>query len=142
MDSKASTSSGSMSQLLCAKTANAVHRVTGRAGLLNSGTHFAAPEWPPRFRRRTSLRKGSPRARRGSETMKAPMLLALALAATAANGARTAETTCPVLPSNSGVTWSYREGPDFDVCYALAAKSKVSIFGVYLGNWPQFDPDK
>src|SRR5690606_24691961 len=26
---------------------------------------------------------------------------------------------CPVLPPDSGMTWSYQQGPDFGVCYAV-----------------------
>ncbi|MBS0227018.1 MAG: hypothetical protein JSS25_11830 [Proteobacteria bacterium] len=48
---------------------------------------------------------------------------------------------CPILPENSGVEWSYQEGPDFDLCYAIDATSKNDLFGVYTGFTPSFNPD-
>ncbi|MBS0215413.1 MAG: hypothetical protein JSR63_03195 [Proteobacteria bacterium] len=47
---------------------------------------------------------------------------------------------CPILPENSGVEWSYQEGPDFDLCYAIDASSKKDLFGVYTGFTPSFNP--
>ena len=49
---------------------------------------------------------------------------------------------CPLLPPDSGLTWSYAEGSDFAVCYASAAGSKATVLGVYLGNEPNFDPTR
>jgi hypothetical protein len=49
---------------------------------------------------------------------------------------------CPLLPPDSGLTWSYAEGSDFAVCYASASGSKATVFGVYLGNEPNFDPTR
>jgi hypothetical protein len=49
---------------------------------------------------------------------------------------------CPTLPSDSGLEWSYYEGPDFDVCYARHSASRAQAFGIYLGNHPSFDPAK
>lgn len=48
---------------------------------------------------------------------------------------------CPILPENSGVEWSYREGPDFDLCYATDATTKKDLFGVYTGFFPSFKPE-
>lgn len=44
---------------------------------------------------------------------------------------------CPELPSKEYV-WSYKEGPDFDLCYGKDLKSGADTFGVYLGNHPSF----
>jgi hypothetical protein len=49
---------------------------------------------------------------------------------------------CPLLPPGSGLTWTYAEGSDFAVCYASAPGSKTTVFGVYLGNEPNFDPTR
>ncbi|MDR2874303.1 MAG: hypothetical protein LBV44_00025 [Methylobacillus sp.] len=48
---------------------------------------------------------------------------------------------CPVLPSGSGIEWTYSEGPDFDVCRAFALGSRNLVFGIYLGNHPSFHPE-
>lgn len=48
---------------------------------------------------------------------------------------------CPILPENSGVEWSYQEGPDFDLCYAIDAASKKDLFGIYTGFTPSFKPE-
>lgn len=48
---------------------------------------------------------------------------------------------CPVLPSGAGVEWKHSRGPDFDVCYATRGNSKLSLFGIYLGNFPSFRPE-
>ena len=45
---------------------------------------------------------------------------------------------CPTLPSGSGLTWTYREGPDFDLCYAQRAGSAEPVFGLYVGYEPAF----
>lgn len=69
-------------------------------------------------------------------------LLACAfLAITTAASAQTAE-RCPTLPADSGLIWSYREGPDFDLCYAIQADSSDTAFGMYFGNHPSFQPDE
>jgi hypothetical protein len=47
---------------------------------------------------------------------------------------------CPTLPPESGLEWSYSEGPDFAVCYAKHSASKADAFGIYLGFHPSFDP--
>ncbi len=48
--------------------------------------------------------------------------------------------SCPVLPADSGLTWTYQGGDDFGVCYAAAAGSNATVIGVYFGNAPTFDP--
>lgn len=48
---------------------------------------------------------------------------------------------CPILPDNSGAEWSYQEGPDFDLCYAIDTTSKKDLFGVYTGFAPSFKPE-
>jgi hypothetical protein len=47
---------------------------------------------------------------------------------------------CPVLPADAGFAWTYRQGPDFGLCYASATGSSKTAFGLYLGNYPSFDP--
>ena len=49
---------------------------------------------------------------------------------------------CPTLPTNSGLEWTYSEGPDFDVCRASAPGSEEQAFGIYLGNHPSFHPER
>jgi hypothetical protein len=46
---------------------------------------------------------------------------------------------CPALPENSGLSWTYDEGPDFDVCIASSVESGDRAFGIYLGNHASFD---
>ena len=48
--------------------------------------------------------------------------------------------SCPVLPADSGLTWTYQGGDDFGVCYAAAAGSPETVIGIYFGNAPTFDP--
>ena len=67
-----------------------------------------------------------------------PMLAALLMNAPAL-AERGAE-VCPLLPPGSGLTWTYADGADFGVCYASAPGSKATVFGIYLGNAPSFDP--
>ena len=43
---------------------------------------------------------------------------------------------CPILPPNSGLEWTFTEGPDFDVCRASHPGSEDYAFGIYLGNHP------
>ena len=45
---------------------------------------------------------------------------------------------CPELPAGSGLEWLYREGPDFDLCYAQRSGTKEQPFGIYLGYAPSF----
>ncbi len=49
---------------------------------------------------------------------------------------------CPSLPANSGLEWTYSEGPDFDVCRAYVRGSESLAFGIYLGNHPSFHPGR
>lgn len=63
------------------------------------------------------------------------LLLALPSLGFAQDGDR-----CPILPDQSGVEWSYQEGPDFDLCYAIDATSGKDLFGVYTGFTPSFNP--
>lgn len=49
---------------------------------------------------------------------------------------------CPTLPEGTDLVWSYSEGPDFEVCYAMTADSSATAFGFYFGRWPSFDPDE
>ena len=68
-------------------------------------------------------------------------LAALALCCgMAAAQADLAGDSCPVLPADSGLTWTYHGGDDFGVCYAAAAGSSATVIGVYFGNAPTFDP--
>jgi hypothetical protein len=46
--------------------------------------------------------------------------------------------SCPVLPSNATVQWTYVLGPDFYVCYVTRPHSESKLFGVYLGCCPDF----
>lgn len=73
--------------------------------------------------------------------MKQFWLLSLFLLAQPHAFARSAE-VCPALPSDSGLEWSYSEGPDFDVCRASAPGSESLAFGIYLGNHPSFRPER
>ncbi|WP_154667422.1 hypothetical protein [Niveispirillum irakense] len=58
---------------------------------------------------------------------------------TTAYAAVEADAICPVLPSESGLSWSLKRGPDFYVCYA-EDKGTISpgLIGVYLGLAPSF----
>ena len=73
--------------------------------------------------------------------MKYSIVMALSLIGPPLANARTAQETCPILPPDSGIAWSYREGPDFDLCYALDRKTKDTLFGIYLGHAPSFHPE-
>ena len=53
-----------------------------------------------------------------------PMLAALLMNAPAL-AERGAE-VCPLLPPDSGLTWTYADGPDFGVCYASAPGSNAT----------------
>ena len=50
--------------------------------------------------------------------------------------------SCPLLPADSGLSWTYQGGDDFGVCYAAAAGSAVTVIGIYFGNAPTFDPSR
>lgn len=73
--------------------------------------------------------------------MKQFWLLSLLFLATSQAAARCVE-VCPALPSDSGLEWTYSEGPDFDVCRASASGSEDQVFGIYLGNHPSFHPER
>ena len=73
--------------------------------------------------------------------MKHFWLLSLLFLVTPPTFARSVE-VCPTLPSDSGLEWTYSEGPDFDVCRASAPGSDDSAFGIYLGNHPSFHPER
>ncbi len=69
-----------------------------------------------------------------------PGLALLLLLGSAAVHADQAAVSCPVLPPDSGLTWTYHGGDDFGVCYAQGAGSPATIVGIYFGNAPTFDP--
>jgi hypothetical protein len=73
--------------------------------------------------------------------MKHLWLLGLLFLATPQAFARSVE-VCPTLPSDSGLEWTYHEGPDFDVCRAFPPGSEDLAFGIYLGNHPSFHPER
>lgn len=68
--------------------------------------------------------------------MKWQLLLFLLLSATTPCHSKSAEIPCPKLLTVNDVTWDYTQGPDFDVCYAK--QGSRGLFGVYLGNHPNF----
>ena len=49
---------------------------------------------------------------------------------------------CPTLPADSPFIWSYQQGPDFGVCYGSRSGENDSAFGIYLGNFPSFNPEQ
>jgi hypothetical protein len=67
------------------------------------------------------------------------LVLALLLLPPVAASAQSVE-CCPTLPSDSGLEWGYRDGPDFYVCYARHSAGKAHALGIYLGFAPSFDP--
>lgn len=68
-------------------------------------------------------------------------LLSFLLFSTPLAFARSVE-ICPALPADSGLEWTYSEGPDFDVCRAHAPASDDLAFGIYLGNHASFHPER
>lgn len=46
---------------------------------------------------------------------------------------------CPVLPYDSSLEWTYKRGPDFDLCYAIYPDTKDMAFGIYMGGHPNFE---
>jgi hypothetical protein len=66
--------------------------------------------------------------------------LALGCCAALAQADDLAVVSCPVLPADSGLTWTYQGGDDFGVCYAAAAAADTTAIGIYFGNAPTFDP--
>jgi len=49
---------------------------------------------------------------------------------------------CPILPADAGLQWRVEQGPDFFVCRADTIDAGKSAFGVYLGYFPSFHPDR
>ena len=74
--------------------------------------------------------------------MRLPILrtLALACCAAVAQADDLSVVSCPVLPPDSGLTWTYQGGDDFGVCYAAEAGAHTTAIGIYFGNAPTFDP--
>jgi len=52
-----------------------------------------------------------------------------------------ANRACPKLPSDSSLSWQYRDGPDFYVCNARLKGSSQKLVGVYVGFHPDFHPN-
>ena len=74
-------------------------------------------------------------------TSNAIAAVVLAVASLTAGAATDADSLCPKLPPNSGLTWSYSQGPDFGVCYAeKKGVPSTGLIGVYLGFHPSFTP--
>jgi hypothetical protein len=48
---------------------------------------------------------------------------------------------CPVLPRSSGLAWHFQNGLDSASCQAIRVVDKKTLFSVYLGNHPDFDPE-
>ena len=69
------------------------------------------------------------------------VVLLLSLLLLQANASAASVDVCPILPSGAGVEWKHSRGSDFDVCYATRGNSKLSLFGIYLGNFPSFRPE-
>jgi hypothetical protein len=47
------------------------------------------------------------------------------------------------LPPESGLSWTFKRGPDFDVCYAEQKEGPwAGVIGVYLGFAPSFVPNE
>ena len=69
------------------------------------------------------------------------LAIALAILIQAASGVAQAADNCPSLPPEAGMTWTYQQGPDFGVCYAVDAATHKDAFGLYLGFAPSFHPD-
>ena len=70
------------------------------------------------------------------------LLVALALLLQASATYSQPDEHCPMLPADSGITWSYQQGPDFGVCYAVDSSTEKDAFGIYLGYSPKFDPSQ
>lgn len=70
------------------------------------------------------------------------IFLALLFSAQWQVGAAEQSDPCPFLPEDSGYEWTYREGPDFDLCYGQKPGEERIRFGVYFGNAPTFRHEK
>lgn len=79
-----------------------------------------------------------PRAR---PALKRLALLALCCGMSMARADLAAD-SCPLLPADSGLSWTYQGGDDFGICYASAAGSGATVIGIYFGNAPTFDPSR
>lgn len=73
--------------------------------------------------------------------MKHLLMIAAAFIAAPALADRATE-ACPLLPPGTGLTWTYADARDFGVCYASAAGSSATVFGIYIGTEPDFDPTR
>jgi hypothetical protein len=69
------------------------------------------------------------------------LIAALVILLQASTGSSQPEDQCPTLPTDSTMTWTYQQGPDFGVCYAVDSATKKNAFGVYLGFAPSFHPE-
>ena len=69
------------------------------------------------------------------------LIAALAFLLQASTGSPQPADHCPTLPADSAMTWTYQQGPDFGVCYAVDSVTKKDAFGVYLGFAPSFNPE-
>jgi hypothetical protein len=76
-----------------------------------------------------------------AQPLKRLAMLAL-LCGSAAARADMAADSCPALPADSGLAWTYQGGDDFGVCFATAGGSKSTVIGIYFGNAPTFDPSR
>jgi hypothetical protein len=52
-----------------------------------------------------------------------------------------ADTACPQLPANAGLTWEYHATGDSDLCRALRADGSEA-FGLYISPKPNFEPER
>lgn len=67
-----------------------------------------------------------------------PLLCLLAAGAAQAQSAG----DCPMLPSDSGLTWRKLDGPDFTFCKAIRASDDAEQFAVTLSSQSPFDPKR
>lgn len=49
---------------------------------------------------------------------------------------------CPMLPSDSGLTWRQLDGPDFTFCKAIRVSDDAEQFAVTLSSQSPFDPKR
>lgn len=49
---------------------------------------------------------------------------------------------CPMLPSDSGLTWRQLDGPDFTFCKAIRISDESEQFAVMLSSQSSFDPQR
>lgn len=67
--------------------------------------------------------------------------LVLACVGLAANVVAQQASTCPQLPSNSGLAWEYRGSGDTELCRALRA-DRSEAFGLVISSKPTFEPQR